>query len=46
MDVQLSHGFCSPAELGALPRDPALTPGLSLLSRCCSWGWWPPSAWA
>lgn len=27
MDVQLSHGFCSPAELGALPRDPALTPG-------------------
>ena len=27
MDVQLSHGFCSPAELGALPWDPALTPG-------------------
>lgn len=29
-----------------LPQSPVLTPDLSVLSHCCSWGWWPPSAWA
>lgn len=25
---------------------PSSDPGPLLFSHCCSWGWWPPSAWA